>query len=41
MKIYMVDDSGKMTAPEGMHDDCVMALAMAVVALKSPFYYNF
>ena len=41
MKTYMVDDSGKMTAPEGMHDDCVMALAMAVVALKSPFYYNF
>jgi hypothetical protein len=41
MKIYMVDDSGKMTAPEGMHDDCVMSLAMAVVALKSPFYYNF
>lgn len=41
MKVYMVDDNGKMTAPEGMHDDCVMSLAMAVVAFKSPFYYNF
>lgn len=41
MKTYMVDDNGKMTAPQGMHDDCVMALALAVVAIKSPFYYNF
>lgn len=30
MKTYIVTESGKYEAEEGMHDDCVMALAIAV-----------
>ncbi|MCR1971658.1 terminase [Clostridium cochlearium] len=41
MKAFEVNENGKMGASGTGHDDTVMAMALAIVSLKNPFYYNF
>jgi hypothetical protein len=41
MKIFEVNDSGKMAASGAGHDDTVMATAFAIVSMKSRFWYKF
>ncbi|ABR33540.1 terminase large subunit domain-containing protein [Clostridium beijerinckii] len=39
MKVFEISDNGSMGAMSGYHDDLVMALALAIVGLKSHIYY--
>lgn len=39
MKLFIIDDNGKMTAPIGQHDDMVSALWLAIQGIKSPYWY--
>lgn len=40
MKVYDIKDNGSMGAMSGYHDDLVMALALALVGVKSGKYYK-
>lgn len=40
MKVFKVEDSGKMGAMRGYHDDLIMACALALAGLKSGKYYK-
>lgn len=40
MKVFEVRDNGSMGAMSGYHDDLVMALALAIVGVKSGIYYK-
>lgn len=41
MKIFEISENGKMGASGTGNDDTVMAMALAIVSLKNPFYYKF
>lgn len=40
MKMFQSTDDGKLSAPNGQHDDCVMAFAMALQGIKCGYYYS-
>ena len=40
MKVFKVEDSGKMGAMRGYHDDLIMACALALAGLKRGKYYK-
>ena len=40
LKVFVVKDNGTMGAMNGYHDDLVMALALAIVGMKSNKYYK-
>ena len=40
MKVFEIKDNGSMGAKNGYHDDLIMALALAIVGLKSGKYYK-
>ncbi|AKA71216.1 terminase large subunit domain-containing protein [Clostridium scatologenes] len=41
MKVFSIDDNGKMGASGSNHDDSVMSTALALAGLKNGFYYPF
>lgn len=41
MKVFEINDNGKMGATGSNHDDSVMAMALAIVSMKNPYYYKF
>ena len=38
LRDFDIDDKGRYSAPEGLHDDCVMSLALAIEGLGSEIY---
>lgn len=41
MRMFQSSDDGKLSAPKGQHDDCVMAFAMALQGIKCGYYYTY
>lgn len=41
MKVFILNDNGSMGAISGSHDDLVMALCLAIVGVKFPYWYPF
>ena len=41
MKVFNIDDNGKMGASGSNHDDSVMSTALSLAGLKNGFYYTF
>ncbi|MGU9539180.1 phage terminase large subunit family protein [Clostridium tepidum] len=39
MKIFEINENGRMGAISGSHDDSVMSMALAIVSIKNPFWY--
>jgi len=41
MKIFELNENGRMAASGTGHDDCVLSTAFAIVSIKSRYYYKF